>query len=74
MPTNDEWTFSREHVLFALVLLLGVAGTGIVRRYLREAGYESIGWIVFLAGYGGMVLLIWYVWIRPLEITGPTGR
>ena len=74
MTENDEWTFTSDHLLFALVLLVGVAGTGLVRRFLREAGLEAIGWLVFVVGYGGMVLVLWHVWLRPLELTGPTGR
>jgi hypothetical protein len=74
MTENEEWSFTREHLLFALVFLLGVAGTGLVRRYLQEAGLGRFGWLVFVVGYGGMVLVLWYVWLRPLDLTGPAGR
>ena len=64
----------RDAVLLALVLFVGVAGPGLARRFLGEAGYTNLGRLVFLLGYGAMVVVVWYVWIRPLDITGPSGR
>lgn len=61
----------RDRLLLAAVLLVGVAGTGIVRRQLGVMGYNAIGRVVFVLGYGGTVFLVWYGWIRPLDITGP---
>lgn len=74
MSENDEWTFRRDHLWFAVLLLVGVAGTGLLRRYLRVIGLDQYGWLVFVVGYGGMVLLLWHLWIRPLDLTGPSGR
>jgi len=58
----------------AAILLLAIAGTGLVRRYLGLVGLNGLGRVVFLLGYGGTVLAIWYGWIRPLDITGPEGN
>jgi hypothetical protein len=30
--------------------------------------------VVFVVGYAGMVVLVWWGWVRPLDITGPAGR
>lgn len=65
---------TRDRLLLALVLLVGIAGTGVLRRQLGLLGYNELGRIVFVLGYGGMVFVIWYGWIRPLDITGPTGN
>jgi hypothetical protein len=64
--------FSRDALLLAAVLVVGVAGTGIVRRLLGEAGLNDLGAVVWILGYGGTVLVVWYGWIRPLDIDGPS--
>jgi len=64
--------FGREALLLGSVLLVGVAGTGIVRRLLGEAGLNDLGAVVWILGYGGTVLVVWYGWIRPLDIGGPS--
>lgn len=61
---------SRE--AFALVALVGVAGTGLSVWLLNQVGLDSLGSLVWLVGYGTTVLVLWYGWIRPLDITGPT--
>jgi hypothetical protein len=61
-------------LLFAVVLLVGVAGSGLARRFLGEMGYDTIGMVVYVLGYGGMVVLVWWGWLRPLDITGPVDR
>jgi hypothetical protein len=71
--SRPDW-LPRDTLLIALVLVVGVAGTGIVRRFLGELGYNGIGRVVFVLGYGTTVFVLWYGWIRPLEITGPTGE
>lgn len=63
--------FSRDRLLLIAVIVVGIAGTGITRRLLGEAGLNSLGRLVFILGYGGMVFVVWYGWIRPLDITGP---
>lgn len=62
-----------DRLLLAAVLLVGIAGTGVVRRQLGVWGLNQLGRIVFVLGYGGMVFVIWYGWIRPLDISGPSG-
>lgn len=66
--------FSWDALRLAAVLVVGVAGTGIVRRQLGVWGYDGIGRLVYVLGYGGTILLVWYVWLRPLDISGPSGE
>lgn len=74
-PDDDEgFSFGRDTLLLVLVLAVGIAGTGIVRRLLGEAGYNGLGRLAFVLGYGTMVFVLWYGWIRPLDIRGPAAR
>ena len=57
--------------LLAVVLLVGVVGSGVVRWWLGQLGYTTVGMAVYAIGYTGMVFTVWYGWIRPLDITGP---
>lgn len=68
------FTFTRDKLLLVTILVLGIAGSGIARRLLGELGYNEVGRVVFILGYGGMILALWYGWVRPLDITGPTER
>ena len=71
---DGGFAFTRDKLLFVLVLAVGVAGTGIVRRLLGEAGYNGLGRLAFVVGYGTMVFVLWYGWVRPLDIEGPAAR
>ncbi|RDI73122.1 hypothetical protein DWB78_12005 [Halopelagius longus] len=66
------FALTRDKLLLVAILFVGIAGSGIARRALGELGYNEVGRIVFMLGYAGMVVAIWYGWIRPLDITGPT--
>ncbi|MFB6087403.1 MAG: hypothetical protein ABEJ85_02685 [Haloarculaceae archaeon] len=65
---------NRETLLVIALLVLGIGGSGLARGLLHERGYDALGSVVFVLGYGTMVFLLWYGWIRPLDITGPSGR
>ena len=62
---------TRDKLLVATLLLVGIAGSGLARRGLGELGYNDLGALVYILGYGGMVVAIWYGWIRPMDLTGP---
>jgi len=71
VETNLREFLSSDTALLALILLVGIAGSGVARWGLGVLGYNALGRIVFIMGYGGMVFVLWYGWIRPLDITGP---
>ena len=73
MGDSDGSGRQRSVLLLALVLFVGIVVPGLARRALGVAGYSNLGRIVFVLGYGMMVLIIWYVWVRPLDLTGPSG-
>lgn len=60
-----------EKTAFAAVLASGVVIPGLAMYFLTAAGYSTLGSLVWALGFGTMVLVIWYVWLRPLDITGP---
>jgi hypothetical protein len=65
---------ARSEVKLVLLLLAGVAVNGIVRRQLATWGFDTIGPVVYVIGYGGMIVLAWYIWLRPLDLSGPSGE
>jgi len=71
----DADTFlTRDTALILLLLVVGIGGSGLARGLLAEQGYDALGSAIFVLGYGTMVLLLWYGWLRPLDITGPSSR
>jgi len=61
-----------ERLKFALVLAGGIILPGLADYALAQAGYELLGIVVWVGGYLGAMVLIWYVWLRPLDMTGPS--
>jgi hypothetical protein len=57
---------------FALILLVGIAGTGTAVRLVKVAGYDTLGSLIWLLGYGTTVLVLWWGWLRPLDLDGRT--
>jgi hypothetical protein len=57
---------------FALVLLVGVAGTGLLTGLLNEVGYSTLGSVVWFTGYATTILVLWWGWLRTMDISGQT--
>jgi len=57
---------------FAVVLLVGIAGTGIAVRLVNGAGYSLLGSALWVVGYGTTIFVLWYGWLRPLDLSGQT--
>lgn len=60
--------------MLALVLATGVVVPGFADYALSTAGYPSVGMVVWAVGYVLMALVVWYRWIRPLDLAGPSGE
>lgn len=60
---------SRRLLLF--LLLLGITGPGLLDYLLSMAGAPQLGGAAWALGYGTMIIVVWYGWIRPLDLTGP---
>lgn len=58
---------------FALVVALGIALSGLADHFLGAAYGEQVGQYVWAVGYATTIGVIWYVWLRPLDLQGPGG-
>jgi hypothetical protein len=57
---------------FVLVLATGIVVPGVLNYYVSAVlGQQMLGRVVWVIGYTAMVLVIWYVWLRPLDFVGP---
>jgi hypothetical protein len=56
---------------FAIVVLVGVLVPGLTNHFLSQAGFHTVGSVLWYAGYGVMALVLWYGWVRPLEFSEP---
>ena len=63
----------RTKLLFAVTILSIIVIPGLANAALNSAGYSTVGSAVWAVGYGSGILMIWYVWIRPLGIHAPDG-
>ncbi|SNZ06340.1 hypothetical protein SAMN06269185_1135 [Natronoarchaeum philippinense] len=54
-----------------LVVAAGIVVPGLINRALHEVGLPTLGSFVFATGFFGMLVIVWYVWLRPLDIGGP---
>lgn len=73
MTANDT---EADYGLVARALSLvavGVVIPGLVARALHEAGYGVVGTFVFGMSFFALIVVVWYIWIRPLDLAGPMG-
>lgn len=61
----------RDKIAFGLTLVAIVVIPGIANAALSQAGYGTIGSVVWAVGFGSGVLFIWYAYVRPLDIRAP---
>ncbi|WP_458185004.1 hypothetical protein [Haladaptatus sp. NG-WS-4] len=60
-------------IRFGVAMALGIIVPGMAKYALTQMGFDLVGSAVFYSGYFTAAVLIWYIWIRPLELTGPGG-
>lgn len=56
-----------SRILLVFVIAAGIIVPGAANYYLATTGHETLGQIAWIGGYGLMVLIVWYGWIRPLD-------
>jgi len=57
-----------------LLLAAVVLVPGISNYALTQLGYGTLGTAIWYGGYGIGVVLVWALWLRPLDISGPNDR
>ncbi len=73
MSTNSNEADLSLIVKAGAVVFAGVIVPGLLSRFLHEVGLGNIATFVFGMGFFGVVIVVWYIWIRPLDLTGPMG-
>jgi hypothetical protein len=60
--------------LFVFVVLVGLIAPGLLVYALEEANLSAIGDLVWIVGYGTTVFVVWFIWIRPMDLVGSSGQ
>ena len=71
---TTRWSFVVEawpRKALPIVLVIGIIGPGFIDYLLSATGASQLGAVVWAFGYGTTILIIWYGWIRPLDLSGP---
>lgn len=55
----------------ALIAALGIAVSGVIDYMLTASGYVGLARVVWTVGFGTTVVVVWYLWLRPMDLTGP---
>lgn len=63
-----------SYQLFFFVVLVGLITPGLVVYFLETANLSGIADLVWIVGYGTTVFVVWFIWIRPLDLTGSSGH
>lgn len=61
----------RDKIALGLTLVAVVVIPGLANAALSQAGYDTLGSVVWAVGYGSGALFVWYVYVRPLDIRAP---
>lgn len=61
-----------SNVLFILVVLMGLIMPGLLVTLLERTNLSVLADIVWVFGYGTTIFAVWYIWIRPLDLVGPS--
>jgi hypothetical protein len=58
--------------LLPLVIATSIVVPGVANWVLVRAGYPLVGDLIWVFGLGTMVVVVWWGWLRPLDIRGPS--
>lgn len=73
--TTEDRTYPfglSSKVLFILIVLVGLIMPGLLVTLLERTNLSVLADIVWVFGYGTTIFAVWYIWIRPLELVGPS--
>ncbi|WP_167880054.1 hypothetical protein [Halorhabdus rudnickae] len=60
--------------LLVIVVLGGLIGPGLLVNALESVNLSVAADLVWIGGYGGTILVVWYMWLRPLNLGGSAGQ
>lgn len=60
----------RSHVL-GIVFVGSLIAIGIINSLVSRAGYETVGTVIWVIGYGTIIIGAWAVWLRPIDFASP---
>jgi hypothetical protein len=73
-PDAESSTVGRPEWVRAMVILaVGVTLSGVADFVFTQAGFPIIGSYVWASGYAGTILLLFFVYLLPLDLRGPDG-
>lgn len=71
-PDDEPRVFTPTAKLGFLIAVIGIVGTGIADFALTNlAGAPDVGRTVWAVGFGLTVVTLWYLFVRPLDLSGP---
>ncbi|MXR43059.1 hypothetical protein GRX01_17145 [Halobaculum sp. WSA2] len=73
-PSRDYPFGLSSRQLFVLVVLVGLIGPGLGVYALEQANLSTVADFVWIVGYGTTVLVVWFIWLRPLDFSGSSAQ
>ncbi|MDT3437643.1 hypothetical protein [Haloarcula sp. 1CSR25-25] len=72
---QHEYPFGLSSPQFAvLIVLVGLIGPGLLVYTLEQANLSVVADLVWILGYGTTIFVVWFMWIRPLDIVGSSAQ
>jgi hypothetical protein len=70
-----EYPFGLSRLQFAgFVMVVGLIGPGFLVYALEQANLSGVADFVWMVGYGTTIFVVWFIWLRPLNLVGPSGQ
>lgn len=63
-----------SYQLFFFVVLVGLITPGLVVYFLETANLSGVADLVWIVGYGTTIFVVWFIWIRPIDLIGSSGH
>ena len=72
---SARYPFGLSSNRFAVLLaVIGIIGPGILVYTLEQANLSWVADIVWIVGYGTTAFVVWFVWLRPLDLVGAAAQ
>ncbi|MBX0297903.1 hypothetical protein [Haloarcula nitratireducens] len=72
---QQEHPFGLMSPQFAvLVVLVGLIGPGLLVHTFEEANLSAVADLVWIVGYGTTIFVVWFIWVRPLDLVGSSAQ